>query len=268
MTSRAALLYLTFNSEADIPHLESLVALAGQDLPVVAVDNASSDGSVAALKELGLEPHIEEQNLGFTAGINEGLVYLVEQDDYDWAVIANPDVRAQQKDWLAALLDVPAECGIVGARLINGYKVLGGGCVMGHQYPLIRPQPRGCSDGIVMCDELLGWSRISQRVGGPHDFTQARDVPWVAFSLAALRLDMVRRIGLLNEDYWHFVSDQEYCLRAWSHGYSVRYQPVIFLHPGNTCLRHAPPLVEQLICDDLSRWCKREPEYLRASMWA
>jgi len=268
MSDRAALLYLTYNSEADVPHLGSFIGAAGQDLQVVAIDNASSDGSAEALRDLGLEPHIMQENVGFTAGINEGLSWLSEQDDFDWCVIANPDVRAAQRDWLPSMLDVPETCGVVGARLTRGYEVIGGGCVMDRPRPLVRPVGRPAFGGLVMCDELIGWTRLNQHVGGPKDFTTPREVPWVAFSLVALRLKMVREIGLLDDAYWHFVSDQELCFRAWSYGYAIRFNPVTFLHPGSTCLQYAPPEAESYIRQDLSRWCRVEDEYLRSAAWA
>lgn len=264
---KTALLYLTYNSQADVPHLESLVGSAGQDLEVIAIDNASADGSVEALRELGLEPHLMPENVGFTQGINEGLVWLVENEDYEWCVIANPDVRAQQNGWLTNLLRVPDRCGVVGARLLNGYRAIGGGNIMDYEHPLIRPVPHEAFGGVSMCDELLGWSRLSQHVGGPKDFVDEREVPWVAFSLVALRLGMAREIGLLDESYWHFGSDQEYCFRAWAHEWSVRFKPVSFRHPGNTCLRYAPCEVESYIRQDLTLWCRREREYLQASSW-
>lgn len=262
--SSVNLIYLTYNASADIPHLPSLVASAGEELPVIALDNASSDDSVEKLRALELDVAVMEENLGFTAGINEGL----RRCEAEWAVIANPDVRPLQNGWLTSLLDVPDDCGILGARLTDGMQVLGGGIVADRSMPLVRSAWRPALDGVVLCPELLGWARMTQNIGGPRDHTEPREVAWVAFALCALRMDMVRQIGLLDQSYWHFVSDNEYCLRAWSHNWSVRYQPVTFLHPGNTALQTAPSEVHAFVRDDIRRWCRAEPIHLQTSRWS
>ena len=132
----------------------------------------------------------------------------------------------------------------------------------------MRSLPQPVPNGEVLCDELLGWTRITQLHGGPESFTKPRDVAWVAFALVALRMKMVEEIGPLDENYWHYVSDHEYCLRAWIHDWRVRYQPVTFWHKGQTALKFAPPEVEEAIRKDIRQWCAAEGEYLRASKWA
>jgi GT2 family glycosyltransferase len=272
---RANLLYLTYNSSADIEHLPALVLSAGEDLPVLALDNDSRDNSVARLLHLCVSPLALTTNLGFTAGMNLLLVRLVEHnavcdeaDRVEWAVIANPDVRAKQDGWVTELLNVPGDCGIVGARLTDGMRTLGGGVINPSKMPLVRSLWRSIGIGSeVLCPSLLGWSRVSQEVGGPTDYTEEREVPWAAFALCALRMSMVEEIGLLDEDYWHFVSDQEYCLRAWTKGWSVRYKPITFVHPSNTALGTAPGEAQVRVANDIRLWCEREDAYLRSSRW-
>jgi len=269
---KANLVYLTFNSSADVDFLPQLVGSAGEDLPVIAIDNASADDSAAKLAALGLEPKVMEENLGFTAGINCALANLVDHnasgaEPIEWAVIANPDVRAATQDWLPKLLDVPPKCGQVGARLSNGSRVVGGGNVTLRSQPVVRSVGRDVPGGRVLVDELLGWTRVIPHLGGPMDLQQARDVPWVPFALAALRMEMVQQIGLLDEAWWHFISDVEYGLRAWQHGWSVRYNPVTFYHDGGEALKTAPAEVSAWARDDIARWCRVEFEYLRASAW-
>ena len=260
---RANLVYLTYNSEADVPFLASLVSSAGEELPVIAIDNASGDDSVSRVCDLGPAVVRNETNLGFTAAINQGL----RRCDGEWAIIINPDVRVLESNWLPRLLDVEDEVGIVGARLTNGIHVMGGGVVEPFESPMIRQCARPAPGGELLCDELLGWTRVTQIWGGLADFTRARDVAWVAFAVVALRMSMVRDIGLLDETYWHYVSDHEYCLRAWSHGWSVRYQPVAFWHHGNTAIVSAPSQVLEAAKNDIRQWCRIERQYLRSSAW-
>lgn len=255
---RANLIYLTYNAAEDIPHLRSLIANAGEVLPVIAIDNCSNDGSADALRELGLDVTEPDDNLGFTAGINAGLY----QCGAEWAVIANPDVRVLEAGWLDKLLNVPPECGIVGARLHQGAMVMGGGSVMEVPASVIRQAAHDALGGQVLCDELLGWSRMTQHTGGPTDNLSPMEMPWVAFALCALRMDMVREIGFLDERFWHFYSDNEMCLRAWANEWTVWYQPVTFGHEGSAALKFAPEYVIQRTRDDVTRWCNEERIHL------
>lgn len=261
---RASLIYLTYNSSADIPHLPALVGSAGEEMYVVAIDNASSDDSVQRVSDRGPAVWMNKENLGFTAAINQGL----RRCDTEWALIINPDARATKEGWLADLLDVDEDVGIVGARLTDGMQVLGGGIIEPYDHPIIRPRPYPVDGGEIQCDELLGWTRLNQLRADPMAFTKARDVPWVAFAVAAIRMKMVEQIGPLDENYWHYVSDHEYCLRAWANNWRVHYRPVTFAHRGGTAVRTAPPEVEAAIRQDIARWCRVEVDYLRAAHWS
>ena len=264
---RANLVYLTYNSADEIGNLPRLLAAAGEDMPVVAIDNCSTDDSVARLQALDLDPFIPETNLGFTAGANIGLRYIAEETDAEWAIIANPDIAPLVRNWLPMLLDVPPKCGVVGGRLVTGVQVLGGGYLLDSAAPLARDLPHPVDGGQVFCREMLGWSRVTQRVGDTRAFNESREVAWVAFALCALRVEMMREIGFLDETYWHFVSDHEYGLRAWAYDWSVRYQSVSFWHVGGASCVDASTEGAERSREDIRQWCRVEPEYLRASRW-
>ena len=262
---RAHLIYLTFNSERQIVNLPHLVGTAGEELPILAVDNCSTDGSVDKMSEIGLTKiRRMEENLGFTGGINHALGLA----QAEWMVIANPDIRPMADGWLDKLLSVPHDVGIVGARLSNDVQTSGGGRILVESEPLRRAISVPCMNGRVFSRHHLGWSRMSMNIGGMSDFTEAREVPWVAFAMCALRMGMIREIGPLDQNYWHFVSDQELCLRAWSRDWKVMYQPVPFWHTGGASMEFAPDYVSDYIRSDISRWCDVEHAHLRTSGWA
>lgn len=262
---RAHLVYLTFNSEREIANLRHVVGTAGEELPVLAVDNCSTDASVDRMERIGLTKirHMDE-NLGFTGGIN----YALAQTDAEWAIIANPDIRPMEDAWLASLLDVPDDCGIVGCRLTNDTQTSGGGRILVDSAPIRRAIAGPCMGGHVFTRHHLGWSRMSMNVGGVKDFSEPREVPWVAFAMCAIRMSMIHDMGPLDQSYWHFVSDQELCLRAWSREWRVMYRPVRFWHTGGASTKLAPEYVSDYIRSDIRRWCEVEHDHLRTSGWA
>jgi N-acetylglucosaminyl-diphospho-decaprenol L-rhamnosyltransferase len=86
-----AIVIVTYNSEEEITAcLESVYQTRdGVSLQVVIVDNASSDGTVALVRERfpEVELLIPGKNLGFAAGVNFG----VRHTDADFVLLLNPD---------------------------------------------------------------------------------------------------------------------------------------------------------------------------------
>lgn len=86
---------VTYNSESVLDDfLDSIVAQQGVGLRVYAVDNASSDGSVA---RLGAETRLRDlrviansDNLGVATGNNQGIEAAM-QDGCDWVLLLNND---------------------------------------------------------------------------------------------------------------------------------------------------------------------------------
>lgn len=55
--------------------------------------------------------------------------------------------------------------------------------------------------------------------------TVKRDVGWIGGAFMFLRGDMVRRIGLLDESFFFYGEDIEFCHRIWRSGYRVHFDP-------------------------------------------
>jgi GT2 family glycosyltransferase len=76
----------------------SLLANAGHDVHIVVVDNASTEGERAVLRELlvgidRVEVVFSEINLGYFAGLNLGLSKLRgRHPDFEWVIVGNNDL--------------------------------------------------------------------------------------------------------------------------------------------------------------------------------
>lgn len=79
-----------------------------------AVDNGSSDGTQAFLKEMGFWNHCNDYNAGVSAGWNEGLRYLFEGDrPADHVLVINNDLVLPEFLYAALLsYDVPFVTGV------------------------------------------------------------------------------------------------------------------------------------------------------------
>lgn len=203
---------------------------------VVVVDNASGDGSAdrltAAILARGwnwAEVVRSEKNLGFAGGNNLGWRFC---QDARMVLLLNSDTVVHQ-GCLAHCEELMRTDGSIGAMsclLLNG-----DGSVQNVTRKMPTPYnqvvsalglpwrcPKLFSNGDI---EDLSWDRRSVR----------RDVEWVGGAFTMLRGELVRRIGLLDEDFFFYGEDIELCHRIRRHGFRVHYDPrVSITHFGGS----------------------------------
>ncbi|HAS52499.1 MAG TPA: glycosyl transferase, partial [Gammaproteobacteria bacterium] len=187
---------------------------------VVVADNGSTDGTLAYLAGLDwIEVVDNGANLGFVSGNNAAIRQL--PDDCD-IVLLNNDIEIIQLDWLDQLQDAAyaaADIGVVGCRLR-------------------RPGGQLQHAGTYMPLETL-WG---QQIGGTqldiNQYSATRDVEGVVFACAYLKRALINTIGLLDEDYFSYFEDTDYCLKAWAAGFrTVCCGSVTVLHHENVSTR-------------------------------
>jgi GT2 family glycosyltransferase len=172
---------------------------------LIAVDNGSTDGTVEWLQNAGdLTLLTNKTNLGFSKGCNIGIARREAGED---VVLMNNDVVVTDPAWLVKLQDAAftePDTGVVGVRLVNEDGRI---AHLGSYMPPSTP-----------------WG---QQMGGLElDINQARrDRPAesVVFAQVYLRHECIDRIGGLDEDFFAYFEDTDYCLRASRAGFGVRY---------------------------------------------
>lgn len=208
MTSpSASVIVLAWNGR---DYLEaSLTALLSQEyapLEVIVVDNASTDGSADLVTARFPQVRLirNERNLGFSAGNNRGL----KAAGGDLLVLLNQDAVVKP-GWLQALAAVMAGDERIG---IAGCKVY---------YPNGRLQHAG---GYVTHPQAMpGHYGLNEEDRGQYD--TPRDVQFVTGASLAIRRNVLERIGPLDEGYFLYYEDVDWCLRASEAGYRVVYTP-------------------------------------------
>ncbi len=183
--------------------LETLGRTAFPDYEVAAVDNGSTDGTVEYLRSFpGIRLFENRENLGFVSGNNRAMAECGGDSDF---VLLNNDTEIIQPDWLSRLQATAysaPEVGIVGARLR-------------------RPNGMLQHAGTYMPIETF-WG---QQIGaGEKDINQCNadvEVEGVVFACAYIKREVYERVGPLDEDYFSYFEDSDYCLKARSHGFKV-----------------------------------------------
>lgn len=197
---------------------------------IVLADNASTDGSrewIQALASQQIHCVLSPENLGFAGGCNLG----IQQATGEYILLLNTDAFPESGalETLVEYLEQHPDVGIVGPQLV---------------YPGGRWQrstgriPSPCSAfldalGITSFEHTLAtimWPLIGHR-------WRSRAVEYVDGACMLIRRAVVDQIGDLDERFFFFVEDAEYCARARRHGWKVKYVPqshVVHLRGGSS----------------------------------
>lgn len=271
---------VAYNSEGYLPALmQSMGEAEDVDIEVRLIDNGSDDHSRDWIEKYvstdALPKHIWptgfgfEENTGFTHAVNSGLKYfLANHPDMEYIALVNPDVILCE-EWLSkqvAIFTREPRCGIITCRQVRGSEIIhGGGEILEDPRPLYEQVEQEIVPGVWAEQyELVCYSRARHRRGHLIDdaWNVTERVPWGTFACALLRREMVEDIGLLDEAYFNYSSDIEYCNRAWQHSWEVWYtgEVTVYHHVGASEATGGPELVQRKI-EDLRRFAQEEPRW-------
>lgn len=208
------IIILNWNGLADtLECLASLEAQSYQDFVVYLVDNGSQGKNREILQQqFGRNERIQlifnEENLGFTKGNNEILrQYILPNPAYKYVLLLNNDT-VQDKNWIANLVNSAKlnEAQIVSSKMINYFdrsKMDNSGHQMLNTGEII---PVGFNEPIEAHTELV------ENLGA-------------CAGAALYDVEMLRKMGVLDEYFSTGYEDAEIGLRANVLGYKTIYEP-------------------------------------------
>lgn len=226
-SSDLAVIVVAFNSAAYIAAcLESVLAHLGPiraDLVVVIVE--PPDGTAEIVSGFPGVRVVHSSNRGFAYANNRGLMTC----DSRYVLFLNPDTEILDGTFsdLVARMDERPEIGLVGARQIDGE---------GRLDLTIRRFPttlRALGDALSV-ERLPGrprWLGERELDRGAYD----RDVEcdWTSGSFMLARREAIEGAGFLDERFFMYSEETDFCLRIKSAGWSVRHFPwMTILHYG------------------------------------
>jgi len=155
------------------------------------------------------------RNLGYARGVNEGIRAAREEQ----VLILNPDilVSAGSIETLMRCAEEHPRAGIVAPRLLNadGTLQLSARRFYTWKTLLLRRAPLGpyAARSRTLRDHLMAdW-----------DHADTRPVDWVLGAAMLARKRAIRDVGLMDERYFLYFEDVDWCQRMWRHGYEVLY---------------------------------------------
>ena len=211
---RVAAVVVTYDA---LPWIEQcLESLAGVE--TVVVDNGSSDGTVAFVRERYPDVRlVESENRGLGAGWNLGL----RETTSAYALLLNADawLVAGGLDRLVAFADTRPRAAVVGPRLLNPDGTLQRS-VRG--YPTVW---RLATEYLFLRKLAPGSSALNAFYGGGFDHDQTREVEVVMGACMLLRRAAVEEVGYCDEDYFLFSEETDWCFRFREAGWEVVFYP-------------------------------------------
>ncbi len=193
-------------------------ATEGIEAEVFVVDNASDDGSVEMIRSKFPQVHLiaNKANVGFAKGNNVAL----KQTTGRYLLLINPDTIVQEDTFkvMMRFFDENPDVGLAGCKILNPDGTL--------QLPCRRSFPTPW----VAFTKIFGLSNLfpKSKLFGRYNLTylsedETYEVDAVSGSFMFLRRETYDCVGGLDETFFMYGEDLDWCYRVSKSGYKVYY---------------------------------------------
>lgn len=209
--------------------VDSCLVEGFKESEIIVVDNGSVDDSVARVRDLYPDVQVVANpcNAGFARAVNQG----IRASSHDFVLILNNDARLLPGT-IQALQKCAAEnpnAALIGARLVDQN---------------LRPQnvvaPFPCVWRDVIPRFLQQWFLPRGQIGRMAEVQEPMSVPTLIGAALMLRRSTLPQLGLMDEDFFFYLEETEWCHRAHALGFDVVFCPqAMVMHElGGTANRY------------------------------
>jgi N-acetylglucosaminyl-diphospho-decaprenol L-rhamnosyltransferase len=198
---------------------------ASGEMRVTVVDSGSPDGTPEMVeREFPWVRLLRRDNIGFSAANN----LVLRESEAAAVLLLNPDteVYAGTLDATLARLRSDPRIGMVGAKLVTETGELDHACKRSF------PTPLSALAHFTGVGRSNGASGALNQYRATHlDDDEPGEVDAVNGAFMLCRAEAIREVGLLDEGYWLYMEDLDWCHRFWDAGWKVFYEPAgVALH--------------------------------------
>ena len=213
--------------------LESIVAIRNFNYQIIVIDNASNDGSAEHIEQAVTENSWDKvrtiystDNFGFSAGNNIG----INASSSEFVLLLNSDtiVRPGAIETLVKTLQDNPQMGMASPRL---------------EWPDGKPQ-ESCFRFHRPINELIRSActgpitKLFKRYEVPLAVCDEMSYPeWTSFACVLIRRQVFEQVGLLDDKFFMYFEDVDFCRRARSAGWPIINNPqarVVHLRGGSS----------------------------------
>jgi len=235
--------------------LKSLDCSTYSDRLDIVLDNHSTDGSVEAIRTRfpKVEVAFLAENLGYAGNNNVGIGLALARGA-EWVFVLNEDtvLAPDCLDELVRAAERKPRIGVVGPMVYH------------HDEPQVIQSAGGVLDSSWRSRHL----RQNERDGGEQ--TQPAPVDWISGCAIMVRRAAIEEAGMLDERFFYYWEETEWCLRIVRRGWVVLHVPRARLwHKGvNRNYRPGPSVTYYSTRNRLLMMSKNSaPVAARASAW-
>ncbi len=228
-------------------------AKARLDYEILVVDNNSSDGCLDWVKNN--YPSVKtidlSTNRGYSAGNNEGL----RRAKGRYVLLLNPDVTVFEGslESMVEFMEKNPKVGLAGPRLNNPDGSLQYSSYTWPSFwlPLVRRTWLGLLPWFkpsLVKYQMMDWDHLSER-----------PVDWLLGACLIARAAAVERVGLLDERFFLYVEDTDWCRRFWQNGWQVYYLAkveLVHFHERLSAQANFGALFKKITWIHISSWFK------------
>jgi GT2 family glycosyltransferase len=190
--------------------IRSLMRTEGSSCEVIVVDNGSQDGSGTEVKRLFPDVKLiqNDSNQGFAKAVNQGLRVFSGK----YALLLNPDTQVKEGavEKLFSFMEGHREAGAAGVQLLNSD---------GTKQNSIANFPSLATD--LLNKRMLRWLSPERFPGKERSYAEAIEVDSVIGACLLVRRKTMEEVGFLDEDYFLFLEETDWCYRMKKAGWKV-----------------------------------------------
>lgn len=191
---------------------------------IIVVDNNSRDESVPMIEDDFYDVVnliANKKNLGFPKAVNQG---LRKAKGSKYILLLNPDITVLPGalDKMVEFMEKNESIAVLGPKLINPNGSIQNSCFTEFTSPsivLYRRTPFG---------KLPRAKRkVEEFLMAKWDHNNEREVAWILGSCMLVRMRAIEQVGLMDERFFMYMEDVDWCRRFWQKGWRVYYYPEV-----------------------------------------
>jgi GT2 family glycosyltransferase len=194
------------------------------DCEIIVVDNDSNDGSVEMIEDdfySSVKLIANDKNLGFPKAVNQGVRRARESQ---YILLLNPDITVLPKslDQMIDFMEENKSIAVLGPRLINPNGSIQNSCFNHYTSPRIVLYRR-----TIFGKSEKAKKEINKFLMADWNHKEGREVAWILGSCMLIRKEAIGQTGLMDERFFMYLEDVDWCRRFWQKGWKVYYYPKI-----------------------------------------
>ncbi len=193
---------------------------------IFVVDNCSTDHSVEMIKNYFPNVNLIKNNvcLGFSSNHNK----IVRESKGRYILILNEDtiINKNTLNNMILFMDQNPNIGISGCKVFLGNGTIQKTC---GNFPTFLGELHRLTIGAtiksIIAKKYYDWRQLKK-----FDYNSVREVDWLSGVFMLIRSDLIKKVGLLDENFFLYYEDTEFCYRVRQNSnYKIVYYPNCYI---------------------------------------